>query len=151
VRRSRRRRLRGLGGFGVLEMRGRGTLVAAPAEVERRERNANAEARRPGHGGHRARSWQREMEEFPGECRAYGASEIFVRVFPALTRWAKLCRTYGAGCEMSVHGRSSIEWGTRSVGRSRGMNSVWCGGWAERMERSCSVEWRARNFCSGSA
>jgi hypothetical protein len=31
-----------------------------------------------------------------GLCRAYGAREIYVSGFPALTRWAKLCRAYGA-------------------------------------------------------
>src|SRR5689334_23206170 len=124
-------------------MRGKGTLVGAPGEVQRRERNTNAETAR-------TLSWHREMEQLPGECRAYSASEIFVGVFPALAWWAKLFRTYGTGCEMSVHGRSSMEWGTRSVGRSRGINSVWTAGWPDRMERSCSAEWRARNFWSGS-
>src|SRR5882724_5046675 len=105
-------------------MRGTGALVEAPGDVEGRERNAYAEASRPARGGRRARGWQREVEEFARECRAYGAEEIFVRVFPELTRWARLFRTYGADCEMGVHGRSSRLWGTRSVGRSRGMNSV---------------------------
>src|SRR6266436_7877417 len=132
-------------------MRGRGTLVGAPGKVERRKRNANAETPRPGRGGRRVRSWYREMEELPGECRAYGASEIFMGVFPALTRWAKLFRTYGADFVMGRHGRSSMLWGTRSAGTSRRAISVWAAGSPERMERRLSVVLRARNFCSGSA
>src|SRR5258708_15186175 len=130
-------------------MRGRGTLVGAPGKVERRERNANAEAPRPGWGGRRARGWQREVEEFARECRAHGGAEIFVRVFPELTRWARLFRTYGADGEMGVHGRSSMEWGTRSVGRSRGMNSDWCGGWVGRAGRRWFVAVRAEEFFCG--
>jgi hypothetical protein len=29
-------------------------------------------------------------------CRTYGARRIFWAVYPALTRWANLCRAYGA-------------------------------------------------------
>ncbi len=29
-------------------------------------------------------------------CRAYGAWRICVIVYPTLTRWANLCRAYGA-------------------------------------------------------
>src|SRR5258708_40268867 len=99
-------------------MRGRGTLVGAPGEVERRKRNTNAETpfARFAQGKQRVRSWYSEVEELPREWRAYGASEFFVGGFPALTRWARLFRTYGAEFVVGRHGRSSMLWGTRSAG-----------------------------------
>src|ERR1700756_1123107 len=125
-------------------MRGRGTLVGAPGEVERRKRNTNAETQR-------ARSWYREVEELPRECRNYGTAEIIGDGVPALRHWANFFRTYAGDAGEISHGRSSMEWGTWSIGRSRGTKSVWAGDWPERMERRLSVEWRARNSCRGSA
>jgi len=69
------------------EWRGAGAVVAGVLE----EKLFNAEAQR----SQRRRGGRLDLDE--GECGAPTALGVFWDRFPALTGWAKVWRTYGAG------------------------------------------------------